>query len=281
MKIAVFQGPVSFGNVSENIERTKKALDYAQSQGASILCMPETYLQGYFKDEEDARRNSIDLSSDEFRRILAELEAFEPVLLLGLNELRGTDLYNTQVVIHRGELLGRYSKNFLVYGYFKPGLDFPVFEHEGVKFGIIICADSSYVEPARILAMKGAEIIFSPHFNCIPYDNVHRHTRHVRTAHIARAVDNKVFVVKANVIVPESQARTAMDRVGLGVGDSFVLDPDGYPVAEAGILTERILIVDLPDDQIHQQRRPFERVSPELARILCETYQQACAQTQT
>ena len=45
-----------------------------------------------------------------------------------------------------------------------------------MKFGVIICADGGYIEPARILALKGARIIFAPHYNYITRTRADRAT---------------------------------------------------------------------------------------------------------
>ena len=46
--------------------------------------------------------------------------------------------------------------------------EFPVFTHNGLTFGVVICSDGGYIEPARLLAIKGAKVIFAPHFNYAP-----------------------------------------------------------------------------------------------------------------
>ena len=169
MRIAAFQGPVAFGDPKTNLETIEQTLAKAEAQDVSIVCFPETFLHGYFREEDQARRNAVRLDDTYFRKLRERLAKYRPVVLFGLNELRDDQLFNTVVVLRQGELLGRYSKNYLVFKYFQRGSEFPVFEHDGVKFGVVICADTSYIEPARILAMKGAQIIFTPHFNYIGY----------------------------------------------------------------------------------------------------------------
>jgi len=273
MRIAAYQGPVAFRGWEANLAATLDALAKADDAGAQILCMPETFLHGYFPAAAEARAHSVDLQSDFFADLLRRVAGYSPTLLLGLNERRGEALYNTQVVIENGRLLGRYSKNYLVFNYFERGHEFPVFERDGVTYGIIICADSSYVEPARILAMRGAQVIFSPHFNFIPYAGVDRHTRKVRACHVARAVENEVFVIKANVIVPKAQGSPHFRRQGVGVGDNFVVDPDGQFIAEAGQHTERLLIVDLDEDRMASERRSLHRVDAAIAGVLAAEYE--------
>ncbi len=160
MIVASFQGPVALGDPEANIRTIVRTLEHAETRGAEIVCMPETFLHGYFPKESDARKNSVDLAGPFFAELLRRLARFQPTLIVGLNELRGGKLFNSVVVVENGKLIGRYSKNYLVYQYFQRGHEFPIFHKRGIAYGIVICADTSYIEPARILAMKGAQIIF-------------------------------------------------------------------------------------------------------------------------
>jgi predicted amidohydrolase len=264
-RVASFQGPIEERNPEASLNRTGEALRWADERDAHVLCMPETYLQGYFDTREEAWAHSIDLESSEFADICAMVAEYRATLLLGLNERRGDDLFNTQVVIERGQLVGRYSKNYLVHKYFRRGLDFPVFERDGVRYGIIICKDSSYVEPTRILAMRGAQVIFSPHFNRMVPENVDSHVRRVRNHHVARAVENGCWVVRSNIIWHH-------DGVKVGVGDSFILNEFGETVCSAGILAEKILFHAIPRDALEPNTRSWEERDPEIVDELHSEY---------
>lgn len=255
MIVAAYQGPVAFGDAAANLQATLEALSRAEAAGASILCMPETFLHGYFPTEEQARPHAVSLAGDEFARVLEAVKGFSPTLLIGLIEIRGEKLYNTAVVIERGRLVGRYAKHHLVYRYFTPGEDEPVFERDGLRFGIIICADSSSADVARREAAQGAAVIFSLHFNFIAYDGVADHTWRVRCHHQARAVENRVVLVRANVVVPESQGAPVFGRAGVGVGDSFIVNPHGRMVAEAGLFRHTLLFYDLETHRTGEQTR--------------------------
>ena len=270
--IAAYQGPVVFEDPEANLKAVEAALKEAESADCSIVCFPETFLHGYFSDPEWARKNAVSLNGEYFQSVLERLAGYRATIILGLNELRGDDLYNTAVVIHDGKLLGRYSKNYLVYNYFERGHEFPVFERDGVKFGIVICADSSFTEPARIAAMRGAQIIFSPHFNYIAYDGLDDHTYRVRNHHIALAVKNDVYVAKSNVVVPESVGFPIFDRHGAGVGDSFILNRRGRPMAEAGLCRHVLLVHSIPKDDLAGDQRPFHRTSKAIAVTLAAEY---------
>lgn len=274
MKIAAFQGPVAFGDAEANLAATEAALAAAQQKGAEILAMPETFLHGYFSAAAFRPEYAVDLGGDFFRRVLDRFRRFECTLLLGLFEARGGRVYNTVAVIDAGRLTGTYSKTFAYMGYETRGSEFPVFERRGIKFGVAICADTSYSEPARILAMRGAQIIFTPHFNYIGHAQVADHTTEVRNHHVAIAVDNGVYVARANVVVPESAGARPLGYAGVGVGDSLILDRRGRVLAEAGICRPALLVADLPDDDLRRGGpRRWRYTSPEIAAALHHEYQ--------
>ena len=265
-RVAAFQGRITERDPEASLRKTCEALQWADEREAHVLCMPETYLQGYFDTREEAWENSIDLESSGFADVCARVGSYNATLLLGLNERRGEDLYNTVVVVEHGQCVGKYSKNYLVRDYFERGLEFPVFQRDGVTFGIIICADSSYMEPARIEAMRGAQVIFSPHFNRMPHDRVDHHYRRVRSHHVARAVENGCWVVRSNIIWPD-------DGEKLGVGDSFILNELGEFVCQAGLLTETMLFHAIPRDRLASGKRPWHRSHPGIYNPLHTEYE--------
>lgn len=278
MRIATFQGPVVFGDAEANLATTEAALAEAESRGAEILAMPETFLHGFFSPQKFTLEYTVDLQGPFFQSILQRFRKYECTLLLGLNERRAADVFNTVAVIAKGKLLGTYSKTYAYLSYETRGDQFPVFEQRGIKFGIAICADTSYIEPARILAMKGAQIIFTPHFNYIDYEHVADHTTEVRNHHVAIAIDNGVYVARANVVVPESVGTGPLGYAGVGVGDCVILDRRGRVLAEAGISRKALLVADLPDDDLHKGGpRRWRNTSPAIASALYEQYQQMFA----
>ena len=264
-RVAAFQGRIQERDPEASLEATCNALSWADEWDAHVLCMPETYLQGYFDTFEEAWENSVDLESSEFADVCARVERYNATLILGLNERRGEELYNTSVVIEQGRLLGKYSKSYLVRNYFTPGEEFPVFQRDGVTFGIIICADSSPMEPSRILAMRGAQVIFSPHFNRMAHENIYHHLRRVRSHHIARASENRCWVVRSNVIWPH-------DEKHVGMGDSFIVDPIGQFVCEAGVLTETILFHAIPRAELRTGPAADSRTTRRIAEALAAEY---------
>ncbi|PYT20142.1 MAG: hypothetical protein DMG57_43155 [Acidobacteria bacterium] len=108
-----------------------------------------------------------------------------------LYEKDGRAIYNTAVLIGRkGEIVGKYRKVYLPYDEPDDGVtagsDYPVFQTDFGKVGMMICWDSAYADPARSLTLKGAEIILMPIWDGL------------QTLVKARGMENGVFPVTSS-----------------------------------------------------------------------------------
>ncbi len=169
---------------------------------------------------------------------------FEPVVIVGFNETRGADLFNTAIIVHKGHLLGTYSKCSAYQRFHKQGRAFPVFTHNGLTFGVVICSDGGYIEPSRLLAIQGAKVIFAPHFNYIGKEGLIGHFMKVRADHTARAVENGVYFVRGNnVSLGKEECITKND--GVGYGDSYIVDPHGEILVRSRRHVEDFLFADI------------------------------------
>jgi len=244
IRIGHYQCICHQGYFEKNLQTVIHGLELAAQANLNIVSFPESLLTGYFSDEKTARKNCFSIDSPEIERLLQETARFDILYMVGFNELRKGKLYNTVVVVEKGKLLGHYSKTFPCFRYFTPGREFPVFEKKGLKFGIIICADGGYIEPTRILALKGARFIFAPHFNDIS-DPI-EHFQMVRSDHIARAVENGVYFLRGNnVIRKKDSVKNAKGLPSYGYGDSYIINPNGAIVAGAGLYNETLMIYNL------------------------------------
>ena len=109
---------------------------------------------------------------------------------------------------------------------------------------MVICADGGYVEPSRILALKGARIIFEPHFNYIGKEGLIGHFMHVRADHVARAAENHVYFVRGNnVVLDKDPAIKKYD--GVGYGDSYIVDLFGEVVVRSRRHVEDFIFADV------------------------------------
>ncbi|HEX8986312.1 MAG TPA: carbon-nitrogen hydrolase family protein, partial [Bryobacteraceae bacterium] len=128
-------------------------------------------------------------------------------VVAGLYERDGAAIYNTAVLIdRRGKLAGRYRKVYLpreeIEEGLTPGLEYPVFDTDFGRIGIMICWDLQYADPARALALGGAELILLPIWG----GN--------QTLAKARAIENHVFLAASGYDYPTQ----IIDPVGEVIG---------------------------------------------------------------
>ncbi len=270
LKIGHYQCICKQGDFRRNLGTVVHGLQLAADAGLDIVSFPESLLTGYYDNGKNAWANSFTIDSPNMSELLSKTAKFETLFMVGFNEQRDEKLYNTVAVIEKGKLLGRYSKAMPCYSYFTPGRDFPVFEKNGLCFGVIICADGGYIEPTRIISLKGARVIFAPHFNFI--DDTAPHFQTVRSDHIARSVENGVFFLRGNNVDSKRSVK-GLGEHGYGYGDSYLLDPNGQTVAGAGLYDEALMIYNFDLEKTYYAKHNYRsRVSTtELSKILQET----------
>jgi len=254
MRIGHFQCICRDDDFDGNLATLQRGLDMADDAGLDVLSFPESSLTGYYWTGEQALAHSFAVDSPEMAAVQDVTRGSKVMIIAGFNERRGDDLFNSVAVIEEGCIVGTYSKAFPIFDYFTPGREFPVFE----KNGFIICADSSHIEPSRILGLKGAQLIFSPHYNTV--DDPLDHGLMVRNQHVARAVENQVYMVRGNnVFAAEDYGKLINGTPHFGYGDSFILNPQGQRVAGAGMHDETLMLYELDPERY---RRPADRISP-------------------
>ena len=244
MRIGHSQVDSQLGDFEGNLAKVVAGLERAERERVEIVSFPECFLTGYPDTEEIARRDAFTIDSTKAMRVLDATSRFEPVVIVGFNELRGPDLFNTVLIAHKGHLLGAYSKCTAYQKFHKQGREFPVFEHHGVKFGVVICSDGGFIEPTRLLALQGAKIVFAPHFNYINQAGLIGHFMKVRADHTARAVENSVYFVRGNnVSLGKEESITRYD--GVGYGDSYIVDPHGEIIVQSRRHVEDFFFADI------------------------------------
>jgi len=239
-----------------------KAVDHirkAAGRGANIVCLQELFKSRYFCQVVDNHLYSLAEKVDENAptvRQLGDLAAeLGVVIIASLFEKRALGLYhNAAVVIDAdGRYLGKYRKmhipddpGYYEKFYFAPGdLGYKVFKTRFADIGILICWDQWFPEAARLLALKGAEIIF------IPTAIGNRHAENVQATEYGY---HKAWqIVQRGHAVANACYLAAVNRVGFepgpeeneGIdfwGQSFLADPDGQVVGIASADHEEVLL---------------------------------------
>ena len=149
-----------------NLQRACQVIDEAATQGARLIVLPEAALSGYIYRDLDQFLPYMDevpgRGTDAIAAITARHNCY---VAIGIAEIdRSTGLtYNTGALIGPEGYIGKYRKNGLNPSdilWFTPGnTGYPVFETELGRICMIICYDDTYWEPARLPAIKGADLI--------------------------------------------------------------------------------------------------------------------------
>lgn len=263
MKVGCYQCKIKTSDFDANLETLLQGMEQGAEERVEILAFPEAFLNGYYASESIARKEAFRLDGLEIQKVLEKTADFSTTFMAGFTEILDENIHDTVLVAERGHLLGVYRKAFPVLHYATPSRQFPVFKRGDVKFGVIICADGAYIEPARILALKGARIIFAPHYNHLYPEWVVVHHNMVRHDHIARAVENGVYFMRANNITDNYDE--GLEYTGVGYGDSYLLDPLGMVVAHAGLHSTFLLTANLDLERQFYRGHAFEsRISGEV-----------------
>ena len=253
----------------KNLRNTLDRIAAAARQGAKLVCLQELFRSLYFCQKEDY--DCFDLAETipgPTTRLLSQAAKRHKITLVSsLFEKRTGGLYhNTAVVFDPdGKILGTYRKmhipddpGFSEKFYFAPGdtgfqpIDTPV-----GRLGVLICWDQWYPEAARLMALRGAEILIYP--TAIGLARTEKRELHRvqlgawQTIQRSHAIANGVYVLSINRIGRE-------DNLDFW-GTSFVSDPFGRVVAQASTDKPEIVRATLDLDQIGitRQHWPFLR----------------------
>jgi len=254
----------------------------AAAKGAQIILPPELFAGEYFCREEEEDLFALAHPTGESPSVIAmqELAArLQVAIPTSFFERDGQHYYNTLAMIGPdGEIMGTYRKSHIPDGpgyeekyYFRPGNDgFKVWDVFGARIGIGICWDQWYPECARVMALKGAEVLFYPTaIGSEPYDADLDTSRMWRRAMIGHAVSNCMPVCAANRIGHEGPA----DRQQSFYGHSFISDEWGDLVEEFGGSSQGVLVATLDLDRARKHRAGmgfFRDRRPQLYGRICE-----------
>lgn len=268
LRVASYQGLISEGNIDKNLATAHQVMTHSHNNCIDVVCMPECFLHGYFSSHEEAMRHSISLKSSAFDNLCAQFKHYSPTLIIGLNEKDGEHIYNTAVVIENGECIGKYRKTctYKPYDYYTLGDDFPIFSKKGVNYGIIICYDSVFREPAFITASRGAQVIFCPMFNRASKHSGAINFLHSQSHFIARAYDNNCWFISSDIIFGDKR------DIEVCQGYASIVDNTGKVVAQALPFSEALLTYDIPLASLN--RKPSEHLitSKKLYEIALQEY---------
>ncbi len=237
-----------------NLEKAIKFAKIAIEHGAHFICFQELFTTHWFPKEMNQDYFSLaeTIQGPTITRIQQLAREYEVVFICPFFENGGHAFYNSAVVIDAGgEILGTYRKVHVPQiplweerFYFSPGnLGFLVFRARYAVVGVQICWDNFFPEGSRILALKGAQIIFSP--TAAAFASQERW----RTAISSNAMANGVFILRVNRVGSEEKQDF--------YGKSFCVSPEGELIDKPSGMKEGIVLMDIDLKAIERVRREW------------------------
>ena len=274
MKVGLIQHAIE-STQEKTIAKTVSLIENAAKQGAQLVVLQELHQDRYFCVNEDVE--CFDLASNWEKDITfwsGIAKANNVVLITSLFEKRSAGLYhNTAVVFEKdGTVAGKYRKmhipddpGFYEKFYFTPGdLGYNPIQTSVGKLGLLVCWDQWYPEAARLMALKGAEMLIYPTaigwFDADSEDEKKRQCDAWETVQRGHAIANGLPVISVNRIGKEADNHNVLDGIRFW-GNSFVAGPQGEIIVRASHDKEEVLIVDVDLERGEHVRRiwPFLR----------------------
>jgi N-carbamoylputrescine amidase len=263
-----------------NLQKALDRVGEAAARGAQVVCLPELFQTQYFCQREDAALFDLaePIPGPATERLAQAARTHGVVLLASLFERRAPGVYHNTAVLFDadGTLCGLYRKMHipddpLYYEkfYFTPGdLGFRAMDTRVGRIGTLVCWDQWFPEGARLTALAGAVILFYPtaigwhplekaEFGAAQHDAW-------RTIQRSHAIANGVYVGSVNRVGFETGDIRGNAAQGQGLefwGGSFLCDPFGRIIAQAGHDREEILVGEVDLTLLEDTRRnwPFLR----------------------
>ena len=275
MKLGLVQQANSSDRAA-NIEKLKQNIRACALQGAELVVLQELHNGLYFCQTEnteafDQAEPSPGPSSEGFGALAKELGI---VLVLSLFEKRAPGLYhNTAVVIEKdGAIAGKYRKMHIPDDpayyekfYFTPGdIGFEPIQTSLGKLGVLVCWDQWYPEAARLMAMRGAEMLIYP--TAIGWESSDTDDEKARQLNAwiisqrAHAVANGLPVISVNRVGHEPDSSEQTNGILFWV-NSFEVGTQGEFLAQAGNDRPENMVVEIDMERSENVRRwwPFLR----------------------
>ena len=274
MRVAAIQHSFT-GNKKSTVTKTVESISKAKGEGAELVVLQELHQQEYFCQSEDTEyfKYAESLGEDmEFWSRVAK--GNEIVLVTSLFEERAPGLYhNTAVVFDKdGSVAGKYRKmhipddpGFYEKFYFTPGdLGFEPIDTSAGKLGVLVCWDQWYPEAARVMALKGAEILIYPTaigwFDGDSEDEKSRQLESWITIQRSHAIANGLPLISCNRVGHEADKSGVLDGIRFW-GNSFICGPQGEILSQADSENETIIYADIDRQRTKEVRDiwPFLR----------------------
>jgi predicted amidohydrolase len=232
VKAGVAQIVLSY-QIGSNVEKICNYINSAAGLKLDILCFPECSLTGYIRDFNRIGGGEIEKAIDMVHQQVMESRVN---VILGTPYFEHDRLFNAAALLRVDRSRAFYNKHILTpfdERYFTPGKRRLSFEIHGIKCGILICRDQNSPMLAKRYAEKGVRAIFILAAHYYPLKEAEWKLDKNKALPIARAVENEVYVFKANAV--GSLGNT------VSLGGSIIVGPEGPVISQSDKTGEGIL----------------------------------------
>ncbi len=249
-------------DVRQNVDKAAAMVQQAAADGANIVCLQELFASRYFPQTVDVKNYGLARPlPNESVEVMQKIAAAKKLTIIvpvyecarpGIN-------FNTAMIIDAdGSIAGKFRKVHIPEGpqylekyYFTPGdLGYPVFKTAHAVIGIGICWDEWFPEVARILGIKGAQIIFYPSAIGSEPDRPEYSSQAAwETVVKSHGIVNGLFVAALNRVGREDDMRF--------YGGSFISNPFGDVLARGDNQSDQVVAAELDLNQIREFRDLF------------------------
>ncbi len=261
VKVAITQMKIS-SKKEDNILKADKMIEEAKLAGAQIILLQELFSDLYFcqiEDYDNFSKAETFKNSSLIKHFQEVAKKYQVVLPISFFEKSGVNYFNSLAMIDAdGTVLGLYRKMHIPTGqcyeekfYFTPGdLGYKVFNTKYGKIGVGICWDQWFPEVARILTLKGAELIVYP--TAIGSEPVLERDSMIHWQNTMRghASANLIPVIASNRVGIEM----AKDSSMVFGGYSFIANQHGEVVEQMNRLEEGYRLYEFDFDEINKER---------------------------
>ena len=245
MKVAAYQAPLLPEGSMHALDLIREQVARCEEEGIAILCSPEAVLGGLADFSADPVPFAIRTGGGQLASVLAPLASSKVTSIVGFTELAPDGaIYNAAAVFYDGRVEGVYRKIHpaIRRSAYAPGWETPVFRAGRLTFGILLCNDSNFPDLARRMAAADATALFIPTNNGLPNGRASLQLNAAaRTTDIARATENRVWVIRADVAGRNGYLASP--------GCSEIVNPEGVVVQGARLEDWDLLVADIDVDR--------------------------------
>ena len=244
MKVGLFQFAPVRGRPDTNAATLESAL---RSADCDLLVAPELATSGYLYLDRAELASVAERVPDgpSCARLLRVCSETGRSIVVGVAEKDGDRVYNSAALLTPGGCVALYRKAHLfdteTLVFDRAGATNDLADAAGAKIGLMICFDWRFPEVARLLALRGAEVLAHPSNLVLPF---------CQDAMVTRSLENRVFTVTANRFGTETVGTTSITFTGR----SQVVSPRGERLVAMGVNEEGIRVVTIDPAEARDKR---------------------------